>query len=47
MTIVMYIYTQAFRYDSMGLAAAMALLLMLIMLLALAQLLIFRKEIEF
>jgi multiple sugar transport system permease protein len=48
MTIVMYIYTQAFRYDQMGLAAAMALvLLMLIMLLALAQLLIFRKEIEF
>lgn len=48
MTIVMYIYTQAFRYDQMGLAAAMALvLLILIMLLALAQLLIFRKEIEF
>ena len=48
MTVVMYIYQQAFRYDQMGLAAAMALvLLVLIMLLALAQLTIFRKEIQF
>jgi ABC-type sugar transport system permease subunit len=48
MTVVMYIYQQAFRYDQMGLAAAMALvLLVIIMFLALAQLTIFRKEIEF
>lgn len=48
MTVVMYIYQQAFRYDQMGLAAAMALvLLIIIMLLALAQLVIFRKEIQF
>ena len=47
-TVVMYIYRQAFRFDQMGLAAAMALvLLVIIMVLALAQLLFFRKEIQF
>lgn len=48
MTIVMYIYQQAFRYDSMGLAATMSLILLLIiMALALFQLVVFRKEIQF
>jgi len=47
-TVVMYIYRQAFRFDQMGLAAAMALvLLVIIMVLALAQLVFFRKEIQF
>ena len=48
MTVVMYIYRQAFRYDQMGLAAAKALvLLVIIMFLAIAQMLIFRNEIQF
>ena len=48
MTVVMYIYQQAFRYDSMGLAATMSLvLLLIIMALAVAQLVFFRKEIQF
>jgi ABC-type sugar transport system permease subunit len=48
MTIVMYIYQQAFKYDSMGLAATMAIaLLFLIMVLSIAQLLLFRKEVQF
>jgi ABC-type sugar transport system permease subunit len=48
MTIVMYIYQQAFKYDSMGLAAAMSfVLLIIIMVLAAAQLTFFRKEIQF
>jgi multiple sugar transport system permease protein len=48
MTVVMYIYQQAFRYDQMGMAAAMAIvLLLLIMALAVAQLTLFRKEIQF
>lgn len=48
MTVVMYIYQQAFRYDSMGLAATMSLILLLIiMTLALLQLVVFRKEIQF
>jgi len=48
MTVVMYIYQQAFRYDSMGLAATMSLILLLIiMILALLQLVVFRKEVQF
>ncbi len=48
MTVVMYIYQQAFRFDSMGLAATMSLvLLLLIMTLAVVQLLFFRKEVQF
>lgn len=48
MTIVMYIYQQAFRYDSMGLAATMSIILLLIiMALALFQLVVFRKEVQF
>lgn len=48
MTVVMYIYQQAFRYDSMGLAATMSLvLLLIIMTLAVMQLVFFRKEIQF
>ena len=48
MTVVMYIYQQAFRYDQMGLAAAMAMILLfIIMTLAIVQLTLFRKEIQF
>jgi multiple sugar transport system permease protein len=48
MTVVMYIYQQAFRYDQMGLAAAMAIvLLLIIMALAVAQLTLFRKDVQF
>lgn len=47
-TVVMYIYQQAFRYDQMGLAAAMAIILLLIiMALAVAQLTIFRRDVQF
>jgi ABC-type sugar transport system permease subunit len=47
-TVVMYIYQQAFRYDSMGLAATMSIILLLIiMTLALLQLVVFRKEVQF
>lgn len=47
-TMVMYIYQQAFRYDSMGLAATMSLVLLaIIMTLAILQLVLFRKEIQF
>ncbi|MEZ4500927.1 MAG: sugar ABC transporter permease [Thermomicrobiales bacterium] len=47
-TVVMYIYQQAFRYDQMGLAAAMAIvLLLIIMVLAVAQLTIFRRDVQF
>lgn len=47
-TVVMYIYQQAFRYDSMGLAATMSLILLLIiMVLAVLQLAVFRKEVQF
>lgn len=48
MTVVMYIYQQAFKYDEMGLASTMAVaLLVLIMLLAIIQLTLFRKEVQF
>jgi ABC-type sugar transport system permease subunit len=48
MTVVLYIYQMAFKYDSMGLAATMAFaLLVIIMVLALLQLTLFRKEIQF
>lgn len=48
MTIVMYIYQMAFKYDDMGLAATMALmLLIIIMVLSALQLFLFRKEIQF
>lgn len=48
MTVVMYIYLQAFRYDAMGLASTMAFfLLILILALAVLQLYTFRKEVQF
>lgn len=48
MTVVMYIYQQAFKYDSMGMAATMAVaLLLIIMVLAMLQLFVFRKEVQF
>ena len=47
-TIVLYIYDQAFQYNNMGLAAAMAFVLFaIIMVLALVQLRVFRKNVEF
>jgi multiple sugar transport system permease protein len=48
MTMVLYIYFMAFRYDAMGLASAMAFVLfILIMALAVVELTIFRKDVEF
>jgi multiple sugar transport system permease protein len=48
MTIVMYIYKMAFKFDAMGAAATMAIiLLVIIMILAVLQLTFFRKEIQF
>jgi ABC-type sugar transport system permease subunit len=48
MTVVMYIYLQAFRYDAMGLASTMSFfLLLLILTLAVLQLYAFRKEVQF
>jgi ABC-type sugar transport system permease subunit len=48
MTVVMYIYRMAFKFDEMGVAATMAfILLVIIMLLAVLQLTLFRKEIQF
>jgi len=48
LTIVMYIYDRAFKYDSMGMAATMSIvLLLIIMCLALLQLRLFHKEIQF
>jgi multiple sugar transport system permease protein len=48
MTVVMYVFFQAFRYDAMGIAAAMSfLLLMIILSLTVLQLILFRKEVEF
>lgn len=48
MTIVMYIYQMAFKFDEMGVAATMALILFgIIMALAVLQLTVFRKEIQF
>jgi ABC-type sugar transport system permease subunit len=47
-TLVMYIYNEAFSYDDMGYAAAIAVLLMLLILvLAVIQLTVFRKDVEF
>jgi len=47
-TLVMYIYNEAFSYDNMGYAAAIAMMLMLlILLLAVVQLTLFRKDVEF
>jgi ABC-type sugar transport system permease subunit len=47
-TLVMYIYNEAFAYDDMGYAAAIAVLLMLLILvLAVVQLTVFRKDVEF
>ena len=48
MTIVMYIYKMAFRYDEMGVAATMALFLFLvIMALTVLQLTVYRKDVQF
>jgi ABC-type sugar transport system permease subunit len=48
MTIVMYIYKMAFKFDAMGAAATMAIvLLVIIMILSALQLAFFRKEIQF
>ena len=47
-TLVMYIYNEAFSYDNMGYAAAIAMMLMLlILILAVVQLTLFRKDVEF
>ena len=47
-TLVMYIYNEAFSYDNMGYAAAIAMMLMLLILvLAVVQLTLFRKDVEF
>jgi len=47
-TLVMYIYNEAFSYDNMGYAAAIAMMLMLLILvLAVIQLTLFRKDVEF